>query len=198
MSAVPIVERRGRFRRAEDAPPVTRLRRLADRDDGMVALATALASRLGLPPYEIPRVAAALRDEIGAGERAASAGSSVPARPAILVVEDDDGLRMALEEGLAAHGFEPHAVGDAESAYRCVARVAPDLILLDWVLPGGGGAYACRRLLDLHPPARVVVFTGLSDLRDRRAAREAGAADFLQKGLPLDVLADRLRQIAGG
>jgi two-component system response regulator MprA len=112
-------------------------------------------------------------------------------RPSVLVVEDDPGLRLALEAGLAAEGFTVEAVGDAGSACD---RSAPDLVLLDWGLADGdSGTSACRRVCDAHPAARVVMLTGRSDAGSERAALDAGADAFLVKGINLGDLADQLR-----
>ena len=145
-----------------------------------------------------PDVVKALVAEVAVDEQPAQEVRAASTRCSIMVVEDNAGLRLALEEGLASEGFRVTSVADSDAAYEKIVEARPALVLLDWILPGGGGAPACRRLLDLHPQAKVVVFTGLTDLRDRRAAREAGATDFLQKGIPLEALADRLRQIASG
>src|SRR4051812_1530627 len=119
-----------------------------------------------------------------------------PERPSVLVVEDDPGLRMALEAGLAAEGFTVEAVGDAGSACD---RVAPDVVLLDWGLADGdSGTSACRRVCDAHPEARVVMLTGRSDERTQRAALDAGADAFLVKGIDLGDLADQLRVLLDG
>jgi two-component system response regulator MprA len=116
------------------------------------------------------------------------------ARPSVLVVEDDPGLRLALEHGLAAEGFAVVAVGDAGTACDRVGGPRPDVVLLDWGLPDGdGGPTACRRVRDAHPQARVVMLTGRSDPGDEREALAAGAHAFLTKGIGLDDLAERLR-----
>jgi len=116
-------------------------------------------------------------------------------RPSVLVVEDDPGLRLALEAGLAAEGFTVDAVGDAGSA---CARSAPDLVLLDWGLADGdSGTAACRRVCDAHPEARVVMLTGRSDPGSERAALDAGAHAFFVKGMQLGDLAARLRGLLG-
>ena len=113
----------------------------------------------------------------------------------MLVVEDDDDLRTALTYGLESEGFAVEAVPSASAAYDLVARMLPDLVLLDWWLSEGEqGAAACRRLADACD-APVVMHTGMSDARDRAGAYRAGAAAFLQKGMPLEELAHRLRQI---
>jgi DNA-binding response OmpR family regulator len=115
-------------------------------------------------------------------------------RPTVLVVEDDPGLRLALQHGLAAEGFTVDAVGDAGTACDRARAAPPDVVLLDWGLPEGDrGTVACRRVCDAHPQARVVMLTGRSDAGDERAALDAGAHAFLTKGIPLDDLAERLR-----
>jgi DNA-binding response OmpR family regulator len=127
-----------------------------------------------------------------------SAATETRAPAVVLVVEDDDGLRMALEHGLATYDFDVHAAPSAEHAYRIAGGLQPDVILLDWILPGGdGGATACRRLHDTCPESRILMLTGLEDVRDQRAAFEAGACRFLRKGMALEEIARELRQALG-
>ena len=118
--------------------------------------------------------------------------------PLILLVEDDEALRFALREGLTAQGFSVRAAADATEAYRIAGDGAPDLVLLDWVLPGESGITVCRKLQARHPGTPIVMLTGLTDVRDQRAALEAGATAFLRKGLPLEALAAELRSALGG
>jgi DNA-binding response OmpR family regulator len=117
-------------------------------------------------------------------------------RPSVLVVEDDDGLRMALEAGLASEGFAVECAPDAGTAERRVVELRPDVVLLDWSLPDGdGGAHTCERLRTAHPAGSVVMLTGRSDPEAERAARAAGASAFLTKGIALDALAGELRRL---
>ena len=114
----------------------------------------------------------------------------------MLVVEDDAGLRLALEHGLAAEGFAVETVGDADSACARLSDSRHAVVLLDWGLPDGdGGTAACRRLRSLHPEGHIVMLTGRSDPRDEQAALAAGARAFLTKGIDLGDLAARLRQL---
>jgi DNA-binding response OmpR family regulator len=117
-------------------------------------------------------------------------------RVTVLVVEDDDDLRVALMHGLEAEGFTVEAVASASDAYAVAERLRPDLVLLDWWLGEGEmGAVACRRLVEMTAAGPVVMHTGMDDARDRAAAYRAGAAAFLTKGLPLEELAARLRRV---
>ena len=116
----------------------------------------------------------------------------------VLVVEDDDDLRTALTYGLQAEGFAVTAVPSASAAYELVEGLQPDLVLLDWWLAEGEqGAAACRRLAEVTG-VPVVMHSGMSDVRDRAAAFRAGAVAFLQKGMPLEELAERLRKVLAG
>jgi two-component system response regulator MprA len=127
-----------------------------------------------------------------------SSATRTRAPAVVLVVEDDPGLRMALEHGLAGYDFTVHAAPSAEDAYALAGDLQPDVILLDWILPGGdGGATACRRLHDTCPDSRIVMLTGLEDVRDQRAAFEAGACRFLRKGMALEAIASELRAALG-
>ena len=118
-------------------------------------------------------------------------------RPTVLVVEDDAGLRMALEAGLAAEGFEVAVAGDCDAACAHARTVRPDLVLLDWGLAeGDDGTAACHRLRSAHPDGRIVMLTGRSERGVEEAAMAAGAHAFLTKGIGLGDLAGELRRIA--
>lgn len=116
-------------------------------------------------------------------------------RPTVLVVEDDAGLRLALEHGLTAEGFEVAVAPDARTACEHAAAARPDLVLLDWTLPDGDGQAACHRLREVHPDGRVVMLTGRTDGADD--ARAAGAVAYCVKGMALSALADELRRVLG-
>ena len=114
----------------------------------------------------------------------------------VLVVEDDAGLCFALEQGLLHEGFDVMVATDAEEGIELAAEIEPDCVLLDWMLPHGhGGPATCRALQAAAPRARVVMLTGLDDLRDQRAALEAGAAAFLRKGVSITEIAQTLRRV---
>lgn len=103
--------------------------------------------------------------------------------PRILVVEDNAVYREALELLL---GFRSDveiagSVADAEAAIEFCAEDCPDLVLLDYRLPGLDGVEATRILLERFPPLAVVCLTGLATERERGALVEAGAYACLTK-----------------
>jgi DNA-binding response OmpR family regulator len=115
--------------------------------------------------------------------------------PTVLVVDDDPAARRLVSIWLEERGFTVHDAHDGESGLREAARLKPDVVLLDWRLPDENGPSVCRRLTESIPRPAIVMLTGLGDPRDREAARQAGADDFLVKGLDPETLADRLRQL---
>jgi two-component system phosphate regulon response regulator OmpR len=118
--------------------------------------------------------------------------------PIVLVVDDDPSARRLVSIWLEERGFRVHDAKDGETGLREAARLNPDVVLLDWRLPDESGPSVCRRLSDAVPRPAIVMLTGLDDPRDRDAARQAGADDFLTKGLDPDTLAERLRALVGG
>jgi DNA-binding response OmpR family regulator len=117
--------------------------------------------------------------------------------PIVLVVDDDPAARRLVSIWLEERGFVVHGAHDGETGVREAARLNPDAVLLDWRLPDELGPSVCRRLAEAVPRPAIVMLTGLDDPRERDAARQAGADDFLVKGLDPDTLAERLRQLIG-
>jgi CheY-like chemotaxis protein len=101
---------------------------------------------------------------------------------AILVIEDSRLLRRATERSLAKAGYDVVAVGDGENGLRVAREAAPDLILLDMMLPTLSGLCLLQQLKqDLctkHIP--VIVLSGLSRKNEAKLAKE-GAAGYLEK-----------------
>jgi response regulator RpfG family c-di-GMP phosphodiesterase len=142
-----------------------------------------------------PVVVGALLDAVATGD-AMSPLMPQDTQPTVLVVDDDAALRFALEQGLTSEGFRVRVVATASEAYLAVAETCFDVIVLDWLLRGGDSGYtACRRLRYLHPGGEIVVLSGLSDVRDQHAALKCGATAFLNKGIALKALAERLHTI---
>jgi DNA-binding NarL/FixJ family response regulator len=103
--------------------------------------------------------------------------------PRILLVEDNAIYREALELllGLRTDVEIAGSVADAETALEFCAESCPDLVLLDYRLPGLDGVEATKILLERFPSLAVVCLTGLATERERVALIEAGAFTCLTK-----------------
>ena len=115
----------------------------------------------------------------------------------ILVVDDIETNRRLLEARLSAEYFEVREACDGETALASVRADAPDLILLDVMMPGMDGFEVCRQL-KAEPSTRhipVVMVTALDQREDRIKGLEAGADDFLTKPVDDVALFARVRSL---
>jgi CheY-like chemotaxis protein len=107
----------------------------------------------------------------------------------VLLVEDDDSLRLCLNEFLAGHGWSVAATASGNEALAMARQQRFDFSILDFHLPGTNGLELFRQLAAIRPlPA--ILMSGLATLEDTAAARRAGFFTFLRKPLELE----RLRQ----
>ncbi|MER7013561.1 response regulator transcription factor [Saccharopolyspora sp. NPDC000359] len=98
----------------------------------------------------------------------------------ILVVDDDHAVRDVLRRYLERSGYQVDLAGDGEAALRTFAASAPDLVVLDLMLPGVGGLEVCRHIrADSTVP--VVMLTALGEEADRVLGLELGADDYVVK-----------------
>ncbi len=114
----------------------------------------------------------------------------------VLVVEDDDAVRTAVDRGLVVHGFDVSSVADAESALSIVARRRPDLMIVDVGLPGMSGIELCTRLRGLDVDTPILILSARDQVGDRVSGLRAGADDYLVKPFSLDELAARIARPA--
>ena len=115
--------------------------------------------------------------------------SHAEASLAVALVEDDRLLREEIVEHLEAYGFVVHAVSSAAAYDDLAARVALDLFVIDWNLPGESGLNLSRRLREAIPGAGIVLMTARVALHDRLTGYRQGGADvYLAKPVAPDEL----------
>jgi two-component system phosphate regulon response regulator PhoB len=116
---------------------------------------------------------------------------------AVLVVEDESAIAELIAINLRHAGFEVTVAVDAEAAQAAINRVLPDLVLLDWMLPGQSGVQLARRW---RADARtrelpVIMLTARADEADKITGLDAGADDYLTKPFSTKELMARIRAV---
>jgi DNA-binding response OmpR family regulator len=99
----------------------------------------------------------------------------------VLVVDDDDTVANVVVSYLERTGHRTRRVRDGQSALDSVAARAPDLVVLDLMLPELDGLEVCRRIRLTHPQLPVIMLTALGEAEDRIAGLEVGADDYVTK-----------------
>ena len=115
-----------------------------------------------------------------------------PAAADVLLVEDDDPTRNALASNLAAHGYRVRQASSVASALALWERSRPDVILLDLGLPDLDGIAVVRHVRR-EAITPILILSARGQERDKVAALDAGADDYLTKPFGLDELHARLR-----
>jgi DNA-binding response OmpR family regulator len=119
--------------------------------------------------------------------------------PRILVIEDEVDVTKVLEKRLKDAGYEPVIANDSSTGVDLAHSARPDAIILDLMLPAGGGM-AILRGLKLAPETRdipVVVLTGVRNEQVRQNVIKEGAAAYVQKPYEPAELAAVLRNVLG-
>jgi two-component system response regulator RegX3 len=119
---------------------------------------------------------------------------SVDGRIRILVVEDEESYREALQAGLRKEGFVVELAADGLEGLRQFAAHPPDLVLLDVLLPGLSGTDVCRRMRALAP-VPVIMVSALDAEVDVVLGLELGAADYVTKPYRLRELVARIQAV---
>lgn len=114
----------------------------------------------------------------------------------ILVVDDDRGIRELITAYLERNGMQVSSASNGREMHECLGRHAPDLILLDLILPGEDGLTLYRALRESrHRSVPVLMLTGRSDVTDRIIGLEMGADDYMAKPFQARELLARIRAV---
>ncbi len=113
----------------------------------------------------------------------------------ILVVDDEAPIVDAISYNLKKEGFTVEGASDADECLRQVRREAPDLVVLDVMLPSGSGLDVCRRLHMDHHGLPVLLLTARAAEGDRLKGFEAGADDYVVKPFSMRELMARVHAL---
>lgn len=106
----------------------------------------------------------------------------------ILIVEDDENLRFLVVHRLTSEGYEVLEVSDGESAQNSIMSEKPDIVLLDWMLPGKQGSEVCEEVRKQGFENLIIMMTAKAQDVDKIDAYNFGVSDYVTKPFNMDVL----------
>jgi two-component system response regulator MprA len=112
----------------------------------------------------------------------------------ILVIEDEERIAQFLKRGLIYEGYRVDVAYDGSSGLEMARDQLPDLVILDWMLPGLDGLEVCRRLRAASN-VPILMLTAKDEVPDRVTGLDAGADDYLVKPFDFDELMARIRAL---
>ena len=121
----------------------------------------------------------------------------IKSTPRVLIVEDEPGIAELISINLRHNGLSPLWVEDGERAQREIDAVLPDLILLDWMLPGHSGV-ALAKKWRIDPRTKsipIIMLTAKVDEQDKVQGLDAGADDYITKPFSVSELLARIRAV---
>jgi DNA-binding response OmpR family regulator len=109
------------------------------------------------------------------------------------LVEDEIKLARFIELELSSEGYRVSVANDGMAGLTLARESAPELMILDWMLPGLSGIEVCRRLRATGNKVPVILLTARDEVSDRVAGLDAGADDYLVKPFSIEELLARVR-----
>ncbi|MBJ7901350.1 MAG: response regulator [Cyanobacteria bacterium RI_101] len=113
--------------------------------------------------------------------------------PLILVVEDDPNLAGLILSELRLEGYQVAGAADGVQGLTQIRVMDPDLIILDWMLPGLSGLDLCRRLRQTGLKTPIILLTARDEIPDRVAGLNAGADDYIVKPFSIEEFLARVK-----
>jgi len=106
----------------------------------------------------------------------------------IALVEDDENLRFLVAERLELEGYKVLEAADGDEAEKMILDQKPDIVLLDWMLPGKQGSEVCAAIRDKGFDKLVIMMTAKAQDIDKIEAYQFGVSDYITKPFNMDVL----------
>lgn len=106
----------------------------------------------------------------------------------ILIVEDDENLRFLVVHRLKSEGYDLLEAGEGELAQKMILEEKPDIVLMDWMLPGKQGAEVCEEVRKQGFENLIIMMTAKAQDLDKIDAYNYGASDYVTKPFNMDVL----------
>jgi DNA-binding NtrC family response regulator len=102
-------------------------------------------------------------------------------RPCVVVVDEHEDSRQAMQRALAANGYDVKSAGTVKEALYIIERYGCDLLISDMLLPDGTAVDLLRSLADAHEAPKAIAMTDNTSFKERSAAAEAGFTAFVSK-----------------
>ncbi|HUK90329.1 MAG TPA: response regulator transcription factor [Blastocatellia bacterium] len=115
-------------------------------------------------------------------------------RPLVLVVDDEPQILRVMRASLPARGYEVRTAPGGMEALDEIHKEMPDLVILDLVMPGLSGLEVCRRIRDFSA-IPIIVLSAKGSEKDKVAALDLGADDYITKPFGMDELLARMRAV---
>ncbi|MFZ1977947.1 MAG: response regulator [Bacteroidota bacterium] len=110
----------------------------------------------------------------------------MPTKNRILVVDDEEALRIVLSAELEGEGYQVSNAADGQEAINILKKQEFDLILLDIKMPNVDGFEVLKYVKERLPKTKVIMLTGFADLKNAIESKKLGAEDFISK--PYDLV----------
>ncbi len=111
----------------------------------------------------------------------------------ILLIEDDTKLAQFIEMELTCEGYQVNMAHNGLDGLTQARQIPPDLVILDWMMPGLTGVEICRRLRSTGSKVPIILVTARDEISDRVAGLDAGADDYVIKPFSIEELLARIR-----
>ena len=111
----------------------------------------------------------------------------------ILIVEDEAGITKFLQQGLQEEGYDVITAENGYAGFAMAESDKPDLILLDWMLPGISGLEICKSLRKKNIQIPVIFLTAKDTIQETIEGLRAGANDYIKKPFSFDELLERIK-----